>query len=81
VEEVPKQEILIVMGDWNAKIGTENSGWEKVMGKFGYGVRNERGEKLTRLGVEGTRMAYQQAIKERLETQEEHGAQRKERDS
>src|SRR6218665_2199492 len=46
VEEVPKQEILIVMGDWNAKIGTENSGWEKVMGKFGYGARNERGEKL-----------------------------------
>src|SRR6218665_4052132 len=46
VEEVPKQEILIVMGDWNAKIGTENSRWEKVMGKFGYGVRNERGEKL-----------------------------------
>ena len=46
VEEVPKQEILIVMGDWNAKIGRENSGWEKVMGKFGYGARNERGEKL-----------------------------------
>jgi len=33
------------MGDWNAKIGTENGGWEKVMGKFGYGARNERGEK------------------------------------
>jgi len=46
LEEVPKQEILIVMGDWNAKIGTENCGWEKVMGKFGYGARNERGEKL-----------------------------------
>src|ERR1700733_4912129 len=46
VEEVPKQEILIVEGDWNAKIGTENSGWEKVMGKFGYGDRNKRGEML-----------------------------------
>jgi len=36
----------IVMGDFNAKIGTRNQGEEDVMGKFGFGTRNERGQRL-----------------------------------
>ena len=36
----------IVMGDFNAKIGTRNQGEENVMGKFGFGTRNERGQRL-----------------------------------
>src|SRR6476661_9971545 len=35
---------LVVMGDWNAVVGEE--GEEKVVGKYGLGERNERGEKL-----------------------------------
>src|SRR6218665_1829772 len=31
---------------YNNLTETENSGWEEVMSKFGYGARNERGEKL-----------------------------------
>ncbi len=33
-------------GDWNAKIGSNNADWKSVMGQYGYGERNERGERL-----------------------------------
>lgn len=34
VEKVPKHDILLIMGDTNAKkkVGTKNEGWERVMG-------------------------------------------------
>ncbi|XP_008479756.1 craniofacial development protein 2-like [Diaphorina citri] len=35
---------IIVMGDWNSVVGEE--GVDGIVGKFGYGKRNERGEKL-----------------------------------
>jgi len=38
------QEITIVMGDFNAKVGSERDG--KVVGSFGLGERNDRGDKL-----------------------------------
>jgi hypothetical protein len=41
-----KKDILILTGDWNAKIGNDNTDWKSVMGKYGYGDRNERGERL-----------------------------------
>lgn len=34
----------IVMGDFNAKIGSDNRGHERLMGTKGYGVVNENGE-------------------------------------
>lgn len=37
----------IVMGDWNAKIGQSDNDID-VMGKFGFGIRNDRGERLIR---------------------------------
>ncbi|CAF0874075.1 unnamed protein product [Adineta steineri] len=46
VANTPKKDILIITGDWNAKVGDNNTGWESVMGKYGYGTRNERGEQL-----------------------------------
>ena len=41
-----KKDILMLTGDWNAKIGNDNTDWKSVMGKYGYGDRNERGERL-----------------------------------
>ncbi|CAM4921050.1 unnamed protein product [Rotaria socialis] len=41
-----KKDVLILTGDWNAKIGNDNTDWKSVMGKYGYGDRNERGERL-----------------------------------
>ena len=46
MEELPKKDVKIVIGDWNAKVGMDSEGWELVMGRYGYGQRNERGERL-----------------------------------
>ena len=42
LELTPKKDILFIIGDWNAKVGSqETSG---VTGKFGLGVQNEAGK-------------------------------------
>ncbi|CAH2098177.1 unnamed protein product [Euphydryas editha] len=46
LRNIRKQDIVIVMGDLNAKIGTGNAGYERHMGKQGLGVRNENGERF-----------------------------------
>ena len=38
--------MLLIMGDMNAKIGEDNTGCERVMGKHGPGARNDNGERL-----------------------------------
>ena len=37
------------MGDFNTKVGKDNRGYEKVMGKQGLGVVNENGKRFTNL--------------------------------
>ncbi|KAL4707292.1 hypothetical protein ACJJTC_019830 [Scirpophaga incertulas] len=44
LKNIRKQDIVIVMGDLNAKVGTDNSGCERHMGTNGPGTRNENGE-------------------------------------
>jgi len=44
---MPKNDIIILMGDFNAKVGRQNLDSNGVVGKFGYGERNERGDRLT----------------------------------
>ena len=44
LELTPKKDVLFIIGDWNAKVGSqETSG---VTGKFGLGVQNEAGQRL-----------------------------------
>ena len=44
LELTPKKGVLFIIGDWNAKIGSqETSG---VTGKFGLRMRNEAGQRL-----------------------------------
>ena len=38
--------MLVITGDMNAKVGEENTNYERVMGKHRLGVRNGNGEKL-----------------------------------
>lgn len=41
-----RSEIMLVIGDFNSKIGISKPGESQVIGPFGYGVRNKRGERL-----------------------------------
>ena len=40
-----KTDVLFIIGDWNAKIGSQET--PGATGKFGLGVQNEAGQKLT----------------------------------
>ena len=45
-ENVHRRDLLLVMGDLNAKVGSENLNCETVMGREGCGVQNDNGERL-----------------------------------
>ena len=44
LELIPKIDVLFITGDWNAKVGSQET--PGVTGKFGLGVRNEAGQRL-----------------------------------
>ena len=45
LELTPKKDVLFIRGDWNAKVGSQEI--PGVTGKFGLGVKNETGQRLT----------------------------------
>ena len=45
LELTPKRDVLFIIGDWNAKIGSQEI--PGVTGKFGLGAQNEAGQRLT----------------------------------
>lgn len=48
LREIPKREITIIVGDFNAKVGntTDDNHLRRVVGRYGIGERNGRGERL-----------------------------------
>ena len=46
MENTPRHDQIIIMGDLNAKVGKDNTDYERVMGKHGIGIRNDNGERL-----------------------------------
>ena len=42
LELTPKKDVLLIIGDWNAKVGSQET--PGITGKFGLGVENEVGE-------------------------------------
>ena len=44
LELTPKKDVLFITGDWNAKVGSQET--PGVTGKFGFGVRNEAGQRI-----------------------------------
>ena len=52
LELTPPKDVLFIIGDWNAKVGSQEI--PKVTGKFGLGVQNEAGQRLTEFCQENT---------------------------
>ena len=44
LELTPQKDVLSITGDWNAKVGSQET--PGVTGKFGLGIRNEAGQRL-----------------------------------
>ena len=52
LELTPQKEVLFIIGDWNAKVGSQET--PGVTGKFGLGVWNEAGQRLIEFCQENT---------------------------
>ena len=44
LELTPQKDVLFIIGDWNAKVGSQET--PGATGKFSLGIQNEAGEKL-----------------------------------
>ena len=44
LEHTPQKDVLFIIGDWNAKVGSQET--PGVTGKFGLGMRNEAEQRL-----------------------------------
>ena len=54
LEITPKKDVLFIIRDWNTEVGSQEiSG---VTGKFGLGVKNEAGQRLTEFCQENARV-------------------------
>ena len=52
LELTPKKDVLYITGDWNAKVGGQEI--PGVTAKFGLGVQNEAGQRLTEFCQDNT---------------------------
>src|SRR5574337_890381 len=52
LEITPKKDVLFIIGDWNAKVGSQEI--PGVTGKFGFGIQNEAGQRLIEFCQEST---------------------------
>ena len=44
LELTPKNDVLFIIGDWNAKVGSQET--PGVIGNFGLGIQNEAGQRI-----------------------------------
>ena len=44
LELTPQKDVLFIIGDWNAKVGSQEA--RGLTGKFGLGIQNEVGQRL-----------------------------------
>ena len=46
VSSCNRNDMIVVVGDWNAKVGNNNTNRKELIGKFGIGIMNDNGERL-----------------------------------
>ena len=76
LELTPKKDVLFIIRDWNAKVGSQET--PGVTGKFGPGVWNEAGQRLIEFCLENTLVIANtlfQQYKKRLYTWTSTGGQ------
>ena len=70
LEQIPKKDVLFIIGDWNAKVGSQET--PGVTGKFGLEIWNEAGQRPIEFCQENTLVMantlFQQQHKRRLYT-------------
>ena len=49
ISKIPRSSRIILLGDFNARVGADNSAWPSVLGCFGTGNMNENGQRLLEL--------------------------------
>jgi len=52
LSNVSSSDKLIILGDFNARVGTDHHTWDRVLGRFGHGKMNENGTLLAMKCVE-----------------------------
>ena len=70
LEQTPQKDILFILGDWNAKVGSQET--PGVTGKFGLGVQNEAGQPRTVLPRERPGHSKQDRKSTRLNSSHRH---------
>ena len=76
LELTPNKDVLFIIGDWNAKVGSQET--PGVTGKFGLGVQNEAGQRLVEFCQENALVIANtlfQQHKRRLYTWTSHDSQ------
>ena len=61
----PQKDVLFIIRDWNAKVGSQET--PGVTDKFGLGMQNEAGQRLTEFCQENTLVLHKQALPTTLE--------------
>ena len=46
VSSCNRNDMIVVVGDWNAKVGNNNTNRKELIGKFGIGIMNDNEERL-----------------------------------
>ena len=58
LELTPEKDVLFIIGDWNAKVGSQEV--PGITGKFGLGVQNEARQRLTEFCLITANTLFQQ---------------------
>ena len=66
LELTPKKDVLFIIGDWNAKVGSQET--PGVTGRFGLGVQNEAGQRLIEFSQENTLIIASELLQQHKRT-------------